>query len=460
MGTQTQNRLPEHQRTLIGYISRRVEQTFRQRNILGPNDPMPRFWALPYPDRLVLIMDLSTFHGQVERLSNPRFEHALQTNLDGRKTIVTNSRGIAFQIAWDPEKVRQIPEYIEFNPDERLHPLYVPLGVGLHGSVSVPLPKLNAVLIAGARQHGKTSLIHSWILALLKNSHGAARGRTSGVRLLLFDGKEKAKFGIYEGLPGIEAVTGTGLELARALANIREKMAARWEMMRERGVQHIMGLPLEERPPYLVILIDEAALALKVDGVEDMLQELITKGGDAGVIPILIFHVPDRNNIPSLMKVNLPTRLSFFLPDGPASHVALGRWGAENLPSTPGRFLIKWDEGFAEIQGYYVPDKMIAEQVALLRGEGPTQPAPVTAAPPPLAFSEEEIRMIQAAITLGGNFYSLKISIMTGISRSRVESCAKAWEAQGLLTASQNTREGRLPRKITPRLLDQASLAF
>jgi hypothetical protein len=460
MGTQTQNRLPEHQRTLIGYISRRVEQTFRQRNILGPHDPMPRFWALPYPDRLVLIMDLSTFHGKVEQISNPRFEHALQTNLDGRMTVITNSRGIAFQISWDPEKVREIPDYVEFNPDERIHPLYVPLGMGLHGPVSVPLPKLNAVLIAGARQHGKTSLIHSWILALLKNSQGAARGKTSGVRLLLFDGKEKAKFGMYEGLPGVEAVTGTGLELAQALANIRDKMAARWEMMRERGVQHIMNLPLEERPPYLIILVDEAALALKVDGVEAMLQELITKGGDAGVLPILIFHVPDRNNIPSLMKVNLPTRISFFLPDGPASHVALGRWGAENLPSTPGRFLIKWDEGFAEIQGYYVPDKMIADQVAQLRGEQSAPLVPITAAPAPLAFTEEEIQMIRAALALGGDFYALKISNMTGISRSRVENCAKAWEAQGLLTAPQNGREGRVPRKVTPRLAGQAGLAM
>ncbi len=459
MGTQIT--LPETRKTLVNYIGQKVEQTFRQRNILRPDEPMPRFWVIPRADRVVFIMDLSTFKGQVERLSNPRFEHALQTNLDGRPVIVTNSRCIAFQIGWDPMKVRTIPDFVEYNPATHTRPLMIPLGVGMNGPMELPLTELNAVLIAGARQHGKTSLIHSWILAMLRYAQkmptGANGRRISNVRLILFDGKEKAKFGLYEGLPGVEAVAGTGIELAQALANVREKVATRWAMMRERGVQHIMNLPAEERPPYLVILVDEAALALKVDGVEAMMQELITKGGDAGVIPILIFHVPDRNNIPSLMKVNLPTRISFFLPDGPASNVALGRWGAETLPSTPGRFLIKWDAGFFEVQGYYVSDQMLVDEVTRLQG-GPTQATPVTAGPAPLAFSDEEIRMIRAAVELGDIFHVADIARLTGIPRWRVEERGKAWEAQGLLTPAQNTGKGRLPRKITPKLQQQAGL--
>jgi len=402
--------------------------------------------AWPREDRVVLIINpyairqdrILTPTGQ----PHPQFLHDLRTTMHGHRTVITNSRGIFFQVGYIPEPAEaSLPAHITLDLDAiPAGDLMVPVGVTRRGEKWISLLDADSVLIGGTRQMGKTTLLHAWILSLVTAED------PESLRLLLCDGKGKAEFGRYAGLPHVHTIAGGGAELEPVIGYLREELADRSNLLQGYGARNVKELKPSDRPPFLVLIVDELGEALGAEGMDEALSALISQGGAFGVLPILATQRPDSSIVTGFLKCTLATRISLPVPTSQDSRVILGRSGAEKIARRKGRILLEWAGRMVEAQAYDVPTKMLNEVLdRLAAGE------PVTN--PPLALEPWQVRLVRAAVEeLDGTFDIRELARLTGISRGWIEKLAPKWERQRLLTPYSNTSEGRIPRRVTPRL--------
>lgn len=287
---------------------------------------------------------------------------------------------------------------------------------------------------------GKTTLLHAWILALVT---GESPER---VRLILYDGKDGIEFGRYAGLRHVEALAHSGAELAGILGHLRGELVQRSRSLRQHGVRNVAELPVDARPPYLVLVMDELASALETPGVDEALRDLVARGGAFGVLPVLATQRPESAAVSGFLKCNLATRIALPVPDVADSRVILGRAGAEKLPKVPGRILFVWRGRLVEAQSPDTPTDMIED----ILGRQRQGQAPLTL---PLALADWERRLVEIAVReFDGAFPYREIAGAAGVSHRQVEALARAWEMQGLLTPAQYAGGRKLPRRVTERL--------
>ncbi|MCP4589212.1 MAG: hypothetical protein GY842_00570 [bacterium] len=372
-----------------------------------------------------------------------RFLHDLRTVMHGHRTIVTNSRGIFFQIGYSPEPLDAGSLPVRVILDLDAIPggdLMVPLGVTRRGEKWISLLDADSVLIGGTRQMGKTTLLHSWILSLITAED------PDDLRLVLCDGKDKAEFGRYAGVPHVVAVAGRGVELAAQIDYLRQELVARSALLRKHGARNVRELGAGERPPFLVLVVDELAEALAAPGVEDALKDLVARGGAYGVLPVLATQRPDSTVVAGFLKCNMSTRISLPVPTVQDSRVILGRSGAEKTEKRKGRIALEWAGRMIEAQAYDVPTALLNETLARLAAGEPV-------GDPPLALEAWQVRLVRAAVEeLGGAFDIRKLAELTGVSRRQIENLAPAWERQRLLEPVAYDGGHKTPRRVTSRL--------
>jgi hypothetical protein len=283
------------------------------------------------------------------------------------------------------------------------------------------IAEMDAVLIGGSRRMGKTNLIHAWIAALLDGG---------AVQLVLFDGKGGVEFGRYRGRAGVTFVEG---KLLPALQDLYREMNRRLGLLRDAGAQNIAayGHPL----PRIALVVDELASALEESGVESLLVDLAGRGGAVGIHPILATNQCRAEVVTQNLKVNLPTRIGFAVPQTSDSRVILDAANAAHLPNIHGRLVLRWNALLIEAQAYEVD----------------LPPAPTIVAEPVLSDRERQI----AAVVLAnrGEFKIADVARAVGETREEMTRIAREWEARGWLTAVQHTQKGAQPRQVTDTLL-------
>ncbi len=200
----------------------------------------------------------------------------------------------------------------------------VPLGVTRRGEKWISLLDADSVLIGGTRQMGKMTLLHSWILLLITAED------PDDLCLVLCDGKDRAEFGRYVGVPHVVAVAGRGVELAAQIDYLRQELVARSALLRQHGVRNVKELATGERPPFLVLVVDELAEALAAPGVEEALKDLVARGGAYGVLPVLTTQRPDSTVVAGFLKCNMATRISLPVPALQDSKVILPGGGGKD----------------------------------------------------------------------------------------------------------------------------------
>ena len=437
---------PEQRASWASSFCRRALTLMRNEKVIRSEDTLLCV-AWPRQDRVVILVN--PYQVNQQKVLGPKFQHNLRTVMKGHKTIVTNSRGIFFQIGYWPESLDagSLPAYVVLDLDDVPEgDLMVPLGVTRRGPKWISLLDADSVLIGGTRQMGKTTLIHSWILPLL------AKTDPNRLTMLLCDGKNGTEFARYDKLSSCRVAISASDLLAMGgwlLDEINERAKSLQEYG-EHGARHIKELPPEDRPPYIVIVIDELAAVLDTEGVEDLLGRIIAIGGAYGLIPILATQRPDNNTVKGFLKCNLGTRISLPVPTHHDSSVILGQPGAEKLDKRKGRILSVWEGEMIEAQACNVPTDMLNDILTTLAGQSP--PAEM-----PSALSDEETKLVLTAIQeLNGEFHIRKLAELSGVSRRQVEKIAPKWQRLGLLTAPDQ-REN-LPRRITPRLMSLAGV--
>ncbi|MEA3341233.1 MAG: FtsK/SpoIIIE domain-containing protein, partial [Chloroflexota bacterium] len=400
--------------------------------------------AWPREDRVVLL--INPYVVDQNKLLGSKFQHSLRTVMHGHRTVVTNSRGIFFQVGYLPEPLDagSLPTRVTLDlSGVPSGDLMVPLGVTRRGEKWVSLLDADSVLIGGTRQMGKTTLLHAWILSLITAE------TPEKLRLFLCDGKNKAEFGRYAGIPHVHAVAGRGNEMGPIIGRLREELTARSAILRKHGARNVRELRAQYRPPFLVLIVDELAEALTADGVEEALRDLVSLGGAYGVLPVLATQRPDSSVVAGFLKCNLATRISLPVPASQDSRVILGRTGAEKIAKRKGRIVLEWAGRMVEAQAYDVPTPMLNETLDRLAAGEPV-------GDPPLALEAWQTRLVRTSLEqLDGNFNIRKLAKLAGISRKKVERLAPRWETQGLLTPAGADAAGRrTSRRVTRRLRD------
>ena len=189
------------------------------------------------------------------------------------------------------------------------------------------------IIISGATQTGKTTLLHSLIVSLI------TRVPKERLGLILVDLKG-VEFDIYTDEPHLQLpIVHDSKTAADILTELCNEMDRRYRTFVERGVRSIdqynkMAKAGEELPRIMFIVDDYADLILNHrKDIENAIMRLSQKSRAAGIHVILSTQRADSSTVTGVLKANIPTRLSFKLLNTMESRDVLASIDATELGS-------------------------------------------------------------------------------------------------------------------------------
>jgi S-DNA-T family DNA segregation ATPase FtsK/SpoIIIE len=262
--------------------------------------------------------------------------------------------------------------------------LTLAMGKDINGRiVTADLGGMPHLLIAGSTGTGKSVAINAMIMSILY------KATPDQVRLVLVDPK-RLELGNYEGVPHLYTPIITEPKLAaNALRNAVREMERRLKLLAQKGVRNIdqynrlfddadtpslFGDTGEERPiPYIVIIIDELADLMMLDGgnVEESITRLAQMARAVGIHLVLATQRPSVDVITGLIKANFPARVSFRVATKVDSRTILDANGAEALLGRGDMLYLP--SGSARVHRLHAPfvtEKEIAAVVEFWRAQG------------------------------------------------------------------------------------------
>ena len=265
-----------------------------------------------------------------------RAESILVERMPGKSTVGIQVPNREREIIWLRENIES-PEFIGSKSK-----LTIAMGKDINGRLAVAdLAGMPHLLIAGSTGTGKSVAINAMIMSILYKS------TPEQVRLVLVDPK-RLELGNYEGVPHLYTPIITEPKLAaNALRNAVREMERRLKLLAAKGVRNIdsynrlfndtPGLfdeQSDEEPlPYIVIIIDELADLMMLDGhnVEESITRLAQMARAVGIHLVLATQRPSVDVITGLIKANFPARVSFRVATKVDSRTILDANGAESL---------------------------------------------------------------------------------------------------------------------------------
>jgi len=252
------------------------------------------------------------------------------------------------------------------------------LGKDISGRPMVlDLAKAPHLLIAGATGSGKSVCMNSLIMSLLM------KFSPDDLQLILVDPKV-VEMADYQKLPHlITPVIHDSKKVPLALRWATTEMDKRYLWLAKTGVKKLKdfnnrklpetpvldddGLPIPDKLPVLIVIIDELADLMVTDArsdIETSISRIAAKGRAAGVHIVVATQRPSRDVITGTIKSNLPTRIAFRVVSVIDSRVILDQKGAESLLGMGDMLLLAPNSAEIErIQGSLVNDDNIKEIV-------------------------------------------------------------------------------------------------
>jgi S-DNA-T family DNA segregation ATPase FtsK/SpoIIIE len=221
--------------------------------------------------------------------------------------------------------------------------LNIPLGKDVAGnSIYADIAEMPHLLIAGQTGSGKSTCLATIITSLL------FKAKLCDLRFLLIDPKI-VEFSVYNGLPHlITNIISDPRKAALALKWAVSEMDRRFTVLERARVKSIeiynseledgtlvrkTGLTNFDKIPYILVIIDELADLMSVSAaeVEQLICRLSQKARTVGIHLIVATQRPSVNVITGLIKLNIPSRISFEVFSNVDSRVILDQSGAEKL---------------------------------------------------------------------------------------------------------------------------------
>ena len=226
--------------------------------------------------------------------------------------------------------LRNILESQEYKNSEVSLPL--PLGVLVDGKIFVNgLEEMPHLLISGDSGSGKNTFINSCILSM------ASKRTPEELKFILIDPRH-IDFAVYNGLPHLLSSPLSSFESAlKALQWACDEMEKRTEIFVEERVRNLAAYNKKVRKknqlPEIVIIINELSDLMYSSGneFEDLIVRLAQKAGAAGIYMILSARRPSADVITTLIRSNIPARISFTLTAQTDSKNIMGILDADKL---------------------------------------------------------------------------------------------------------------------------------
>jgi DNA segregation ATPase FtsK/SpoIIIE, S-DNA-T family len=231
----------------------------------------------------------------------------------------------------------------------------VPLGRAVEGMVWHNFDHVPHMTVAGTTRFGKTVMLRMMMTYLIEQN-------PENVEFYIIDLKGGLEFGRYECLKQVKAVASNPGEAEELLSFLHEQMSYDYVHFRQNHFANIVDTPIKRRQ---FVIIDEAAqlapekwmhknMKGQLGKCQWHLGEIARIGGALGYREIFATQYPTADTLPRSIKQNADAKISFRLPSGYASGVAIDDYGAEELPSdVKGRALFKTHE-LRELQVPYI----------------------------------------------------------------------------------------------------------
>ena len=205
---------------------------------------------------------------------------------------------------------------------------YSPIALGSdhHGEpFSVDLNRIPNLLVGGTTGSGKSVLLHSFILSLLK----------CDACLYLVDPKT-VEFNVYSDLDAVKSLVHTVEGAHLLIEEVRDLMETRFSYLSKAKVrsaaEYNKRVSPERRMRPVVIVVDEwADLVLQDKDIQKSLCLVAQKGRAAGISIILATQRPSCRVISGLIKANFPGRIALKVASAVDSRVILDSNGAEKI---------------------------------------------------------------------------------------------------------------------------------
>ncbi|MET3699499.1 S-DNA-T family DNA segregation ATPase FtsK/SpoIIIE [Bacillus oleivorans] len=252
----------------------------------------------------------------------------------------------------------EIPEMFPYEALPDKEGWFAPIGKRFDGLVWHNFDHVPHMTVAGTTRFGKTVFLKVLMTYLIEH-------HPDDIELYLIDLKGGLEFGPYERLKQVRRVASNAEEGALLLTEIHERMERMYRYFRTNGWTNVIDTPEQKR---IFIIVDEAAqlapekwMTKEQKDLLGMCQyflgEITRIGGALGFREVFCTQYPTADTLPRSVKQNSDAKVSFRLPSGYASQVAIDDYGAEELPSDiKGRALFKTHE-LREMQVPYISDK-------------------------------------------------------------------------------------------------------
>jgi DNA segregation ATPase FtsK/SpoIIIE-like protein len=216
------------------------------------------------------------------------------------------------------------------------------LGKDVRGNpMLADLAKMPHLLVCGATGSGKSVSVNTMLTSMI-----SVRSPQQ-LQLLLIDPK-RVEFSVYKGLPHLLAPPVTDVQRAITMfQKVIVEMERRYELFAQTGTRNLSGYNAkhpDSQLPSIVVVIDEYADLMMVAGdvVEDAVQRITQMARAAGIHLIMGTQRPSVNVVTGTIKANLPSRITFKLPNSRDYMTVLDR-GAPKL--------LGFGDGVCMIQG-------------------------------------------------------------------------------------------------------------
>ncbi|AOR23292.1 DNA translocase FtsK [Clostridium taeniosporum] len=246
------------------------------------------------------------------------------------------------------------------------------LGKDISGKCVVgDLSKMPHTLIAGATGSGKSVCINSLIISLLY------KYSPNEVKLLMVDPKV-VELNVYNGIPHLLIPVVTDPKKAAAALNWAvNEMTRRYKLFADMGVRNMESYnelfnkgTIEEKLPYIVIIVDELADLMMVcpNDVEDYIGRLAQMARAAGMHLVIATQRPSVDVITGVIKANIPSRISFAVSSQIDSRTILDSSGAEKLLGKGDMLYYPVGESKPlRVQGCFISEEEVEQVISFIK---------------------------------------------------------------------------------------------
>lgn len=268
--------------------------------------------------------------------------------------------------------LREVLENEEFIESKKK--LAFALGKDISGKCVVgDLSKMPHTLIAGATGSGKSVCINSLIISLLYKYN------PDEVKLLMVDPKV-VELNVYNGIPHLLIPVVTDPKKAAAALNWAvNEMTNRYKLFADMGVRNMESYNelfnkgmIEEKLPYIVIIVDELADLMMVcpNDVEDYIGRLAQMARAAGMHLVIATQRPSVDVITGVIKANIPSRISFAVSSQIDSRTILDSSGAEKLLGKGDMLYYPVGESKPlRVQGCFISEEEVEKVISFIKSE-------------------------------------------------------------------------------------------